>query len=325
MRDSWFNTERSLDLPETQALIDGLSTFATLADAVYRKDIQEHDRLKQGCAYVGESEHPDLRKDLPTGWIRLNNALIDRLQSGASLRQEPALTPCVSSIGLAYETYLLMDEQGKPTRAVIAFRGTENSDEQFKDDWLANFSGFDFGLADNEQFRTARLNVSRMITWLSDQLPPTERTTVCSASGMNAAKQAPIDLVGHSLGGGLAQHLAYSNASCNVRNTVTFDTSPVTGWFFLKERRTPDGSRSLIETPDPRIMRIHLDGEVLSWVRKVTTKFNLPRKNRTDYVLTFPGVRGGLVSRHSMTLFASCLQKWSSGSVGAKPGICNEN
>ncbi len=63
-----------------------------------------------------------------------------------------------------------------------------------------------------------------------------------------------------------------------------------------------------MRTVDPFIERVYLDGEALSFVRKLSTKFNLPRNNRTDYRIELPGVTGNAFGLHSMTLLASNIK-----------------
>lgn len=61
---------------------------------------------------------------------------------------------------------------------------------------------------------------------------------------------------GRNIRGGLAQHLAYFSAECDVRRTVAFDPSPATGWLYLYWRER-------VHTKDPDIARVYLDGEAL--------------------------------------------------------------
>lgn len=298
--------KRMLTPTEVVKLMTELSPYADMADATYRHEFSSAaERLAHGCDYVTLGTENVLRLNLPDGWRRLDRALIERLNLE---RNEPAdrpLRPCRSAKGLNYETYLKLDGAGQPLQAVIAFRGTENTKYQWADDWVANFSNVDFGLGANKQFTETREEGSRLVRALAQVLPKVSPTKPCELAKPGAVNvQAPIDLVGHSLGGGLAQHLAYFSQACDVRKTVTFDTSPANGWFYLKRKKA-------IHTGDPVIERVYLDGEALSFLRKVSTKFNNVRNNRNDYRIDFAGVSGNPIDLHSMNLLAGNIRNRS--------------
>jgi len=69
---------------------------------------------------------------------------------------------------------------------------------------------------------------------------------------------------GHSLGGGLAQYMAYSIPDINL--VYAFDASPVTGYYDVKPR-----SRRVENKRDAVIYRIYESGEGLSFARKFMT------------------------------------------------------
>ncbi|WP_426105450.1 hypothetical protein [Massilia sp. TSP1-1-2] len=296
--------DKTLSQEEVAALMRDVSSYADMAESVYRRDFNKNpkDRMKHGCDYVSSGSDSILRLGLPVGWRRLDRALIDKLGLESGERAGAPLIPCRSGKGLDYETYVQLDDLGSPIQAAISFRGTENTKYQWADDWIANFSNVDFGLGDNPQFADARTEGSRLIIGLARVLPKVPNSATCSKiPGRAKDSQAPIDLVGHSLGGGLAQHLAFFSNACDVRKTVAFDPSPATGWFYLNRR-------DLVATADPDISRIYMDGEALSFVRKVSTKFNMPRNSRRDYRVVFPGVTGNAFGLHSMTLLANNIK-----------------
>ncbi|MYM92543.1 lipase family protein [Duganella vulcania] len=289
-------SKKTLPADEVISLMRRLDPYAEMADATYRHEFPSaKDRLQQGCDYVASGDPKTLTLNLPEGWQRLDNAVIKRLHMDSG--PEP-LQPCQSGRGLDYETYIHLDAAGQPLQAVIAFRGTENTKYQWREDWIANFSNIDFGLGTNQQFAQTRIQGARLVQALATVLPKVASSPTCKAASNGAENaQAPIDLVGHSLGGGLAQHLAYYSKACDVRKTVTFDTSPANGWFFLKQRGE-------IKTRDPIIERVYTDGEILAYIRKVSTKFNMVRNNRLDYRIDFAGVKGLPIHLHSMTLLS---------------------
>jgi hypothetical protein len=299
--------EKKLTDIEALARIHNFVPYAKMSEAVYRRDLgKSWSSLQHACDYVGGEKPASLTTDLPADWKRLDKKTMIKLGMEAATAADP-LRPCRAGKGLEYETYVKFDETDRPLAATIAFRGTENIKHEWRTDWIANFSNVDFGLGGNAQFSEARKEGMRLIEALSRVLPKTTSSEVCKAvSGQREGVQVPIELVGHSLGGGLAQHLAYSSKACDVRSTVTFDPSPATGWFFLNLRK-------LVLTKDPVIYRVYIDGEALSFVRKVSTKFNLPRDNRLDVRMVFPGVDVGAFGRHSMTLLYGGLVIASDG------------
>jgi len=74
-----------------------------------------------------------------------------------------------------------------------------------------------------------------------------------------------VTATGHSLGGGLAQHLAYS--STQVARALVFDPSPVTGWFDIDPSLRDRATRALY------VARISEKGEILATVRNTIRKF----------------------------------------------------
>lgn len=307
--------EKTLTATEAMVVLKGFLPFAKMSEAVYRRDLGTSWKiLERSCDYVDSVVPKPLHADLPEDWRRLDKKTMVRLGMESATPAEP-LRPCRGGVGLEYETYVKFDQAGRPLEATIAFRGTENIKHEWRSDWLTNFGNVDFGLGGNDQFMEARKEGLRLIEALSRVLPKTRSSPVCqAASGKAEGKQVPIELVGHSLGGGLAQHLAYSSKACDVRSTVTFDPSPATGWFYLS-------LRELVGTRDPIIYRVYMDGEALSFVRKVSTKFNLPRDNRRDVKIVFPGVDVGAFGRHSMTLLYGGIQYASNGPPLENPNL----
>ncbi len=294
-RTSAGDVEKTLSVPESIVALRSFVPFAKMSEAVYRRERRTSwEMMRQSCDYVAAVDQKPLNADLPEDWLRLDQKMMVKLGMETATPAEP-LRPCRGGAGLEYETYVKFDKPGQPLQATIAFRGTENTKQEWRSDWVANFSNVDFGLGGNIQFKETRKEGLRLIEALSRVLPKTKSSPLCEASSKSESAQVPIELVGHSLGGGLAQHLAYSTNACHVRSTITFDPSPATGWFYLN-------LRDLVVTKDPIIYRVYIDGEALSFVRKVSTKFNLSRENRRDVRIVFPGVDVGAFGRHSMTL-----------------------
>lgn len=282
-----------LTADQARALTSDVAPLARLAEVVYRYDIDTPEqRVVDGCDYPPEVSVPG-----QSGWRRLDQQLIRTLGQRSGTPAAGPLLPCRSGPGLAYDTFVRLDPDGAPLQAVIAFRGTENNRAEWRADWWANLSQLPLGVIDNAQFRSTREEGAKLIGALSAWLPARAPNAACKG------RQAPIELTGHSLGGGLAQHLAYASDPCSVLRTVTFNTSPVTGWFYLYWR---DG----LKTREPAILRVYMDGEILAYVRKVTTRFTFPREQRTDYSMMFSKETSG---KHGMRLLATQLGEHALG------------
>ena len=131
-------------------------------------------------------------------------------------------------------------------------------------------------------------------------------------NGRDHYKNVRIITTGHSLGGGLAQHLAYSLPAVQssdgtliprVSNVYAFDPSPVTGWYSVKSDLRTLNAKGL------KIDRIFEHGEILSYARLILSYFNPPSANdpaireiRYNFVQSL-----NPFSSHSMRLIACAL------------------
>ncbi|MBN8442162.1 MAG: hypothetical protein J0M28_10760 [Thauera sp.] len=247
-----------------QAIAEDFGLMALFAQVVYRED----RKIGRGCGYLetGFDDTYGMPKSSDgTGrWMRWrgSNACVD----------DPGR-------GLFYETYVFRQGDAPPSEAVIAFRGTENTKDQFISDWTTNLSAL-FGF-EPAQYALARSMMPDLIKGLRHANP-----------------EIVIHAVGHSLGGGLAQQAGYQFAE--VTRVVTFNTSPVTNWTRLKF----DGA---VRNRYPLIYRIYHGGEILEKVRFITTSFTSTRYNRYDLGLQFD--RKALVAGHSMRIVACMLAR----------------
>jgi len=183
---------------------------------------------------------------------------------------------CHSGEGLYYETYVY-GKADSIERAVIAIRGTENGADQFWTDWATNFSAV-FGI-DPSEYQLAREKIQHTIAKL--------RTN----------PKVKIYLTGHSLGGGIAQQIAYTEPENFVAATYVFNTSPMTNWSFLATQHP-----SLVLNTDPLIYRIQERGEAAGLLRWVTTRVNFRRYGRSDHEFNFS--KENPVKTHAMNLLA---------------------
>ena len=256
--------QRKWNDASVRAMADDFGVMALFATIVYRPDL----RGNGGCAYLESESGNDDFYGMPVSdegkgrWLRWkgSNACVD----------DPAR-------GLFYETYVFQPGNGKPEEAVIAFRGTENTRDQFVHDWRTNLAAL-FGI-EPAQYELARKTLPAVISGLRSANP-----------------DIVIHAVGHSLGGGLAQQAGYMFPE--IARVVTFNTSPVTNWTKLKF----DGA---VRDRYPLIYRIYHGGEILEKVRFVTTSLTSTRYNRYDLSLQF--AQKSPVCGHSMDIIACGL------------------
>lgn len=247
--------------------VQQFALMALFAKTVYRLDILD-DKTRssqQACEYLVHPKHRDVLLDMP------------RDADGGGWSRWTLPGSCYGGGGLYFETYVHQNTQGNIDKAVIAIRGTENSSpSEIRHDWGANLSGVVPSVAG--EYGQARSLIRPIIDELAKNPSP-----------YNPNQPIEIYLTGHSLGGGIAQYLAYSFYP-KIKATFTFDTSPVTHWMQL-----PDEEKNSY----PVIHRIYMNGEFLSYLRDVTARFNNRRFNRTDYEFFF--VKQGAINAHSMS------------------------
>lgn len=261
---------------EAQPLAKNISPFALMAlfaKVVYRHDLPEAVRRKEGCAYMDAAGEPPSfgmpRKADGSGWKRWKGAK----------------EACYNEHGLYYETYVHETVGGVIDEAVIAIRGTENWNKyDLMHDWGTNVSAA-VGIEPAEYARAREL------------------TPILVEKLAAAGPKVLIHATGHSLGGGIAQQTAY--LSRKLVAAFAFDTSPVTNWSRLvrldKEPRTA-GQKPVMENADPTIYRVYHWHEGLAYVRNVTSRFNSRRFGRSDYEFFFQKVPP--VAAHEMGILA---------------------
>ena len=252
------------------AHINRFALMALFAKTVYRKNLSKADREHNACEYLNPGVTPD-----STGMPRAAGYGHWSRWAGT-----PDIRACFNASGLAYETYIHTQTDGKTVdEAVISFRGTENDGiEKAWHDWGTNFSAL-FGFAP-PQYVLAQQHVPAVLAALHTRHPDIK-----------------IYVTGHSLGGGLAQQIAYlsDQDKHKVEATFTFDPSPVTNWSQLQL----DGA---VKTADPVIYRIYHAKEGLSYVRNITSRFNSRRVGRSDYEFYFQPLEA--MAAHEMAVIA---------------------
>jgi hypothetical protein len=200
-------------------------------------------------------------------------------------------------VGLFVEVW---EKDVTPPEIVVAFRGTEFSLK----DWITNLRWFlRFIPLYSDQYTVVGKNLGKEIL---DELKHKIAATA------DKYKSAKLVATGHSLGGGLAQHLAYSlpldkmpdgSLMPRVSRVYAFDPSPVTGWSSVTRKVRASNVKGL------HIDRIFEHGEILAYIRLIMRYINPPTKNDPS----IREIRYNFVdsinpfSSHSMRLIACAL------------------
>ena len=254
-----------------QMIANKFGLMALFAEVAYRRDLNEKARDNLACNYLYTDESDDFGMPTDDGeigkWMRWRG-------NELGLMGTEAVKPCVNEAGLFYETYVYQNGEGMLEEAVIAFRGTENRVGQLLEDWRTNLSAV-FGIQP-EQYRLASKYIPPLIESLKQKNP-----------------NIRIYAVGHSLGGGMAQQAGYQ--SKDILQVITFNTSPVTNWTYLRLGRN-------VRNNYPNIFRIYHNGEALEKVRFFTTSFTSTRYGRYDIGVQFKEKSN--FKGHSMSIFA---------------------
>lgn len=174
-----------------------------------------------------------------------------------------SLATTAEQLGLYLEVW---EKQSSPPEVVVAFRGTEFWSWR---DWQANLRWFlRFIPLYPDQYTLVSEEVGKEVL---------EELKKRIAGDEGRYKNVKIIGTGHSLGGGLAQHLAYSLPPTTltdgtllprVSEVYGFDPSPVTGWYSVDTKLRMTNSNGL------KITRIFEHGEALAYIRLLLRYLN---------------------------------------------------
>lgn len=255
--------QRLAEVLSAKEVLGQIAWPAMLSNMVYRRyvDFRRRSDSNDACNY-----RPDLHP---------LNRLSAAMKESDSHWEPWRITGigCKAVNGLFYETFVYREFRegySRITHAFIVFRGTENYKGQFMDDWSGNL-GMAFNIPPS-QFRQVKADLPRIIKALKDD-----------------SRDVQIYTAGHSLGGSLAQLAAYLSA--DVKAAYVFNTSPVTGWTWLRTEQGKDPAAMPVQ--DPAIIRVIQEGEVLGLLRKFSNAANttVRRTGRVDVALDFPSSR----------------------------------
>jgi hypothetical protein len=128
------------------------------------------------------------------------------------------------------------------TEVAVALRGTDKNDIG---DWVSNLRWFLKSPSQSDQYDQVREHIADIVTRAKNK----------------GCQRATFVAVGHSLGGGLAQHAAYGHP--DLRYVYAFDPSPVTGLFDFAAAFRQDNTRG------HGIDRVYEGGEILALPRAI--------------------------------------------------------
>jgi len=189
--------------------------------------------------------------------------------------------PCEVVKGL--ELHVWKRQSGRGCEVVIAFRGTDPE----PGDWASNLRWFIRSPHRFDEYSQTKLHMPGILR------------------GIRAGCASPhIVTTGHSLGGGLAQHAAYA-AGGAIRYVYAFDSSPVTGYFDVRQDVRIKAREGL------GIDRIYEVGEVLDFPRFFLGGFVNPQPcNPRIRMVRFEfTMRGDAVKQHSMPDLTRRMQR----------------
>lgn len=180
--------------------------------------------------------------------------------------------------GLKYHLWYSKEDN----ELLIVFRGTSG----FNLDWWANFRWITrYVPRIDDHYDVVRLGMQDLV----DRIRHKYNVNV------------NISTTGHSLGGGLAQHAAYS--SSGIKNVYAFNSSPVTEYHEVDESIREKNAQGL------KILRIFEHGEVLAFLRlPLRLLYPLTEENPEIQELRFNLLtRTNLITEHSIKALSEFL------------------
>lgn len=267
--------------------------YAVISSNVYGGSFKSFpDQLTES-----EAEGLDLGQSVKECLAKINSSPLRGWKRWTGFPEED-LRKKADKLGLYVEVW---ESTSSPSKTIaVVFKGTE-----FKSmsDWFANLRWFSlkrFVPSFEDQYTLLSKYLGKELVEKLVKDNPT----------LSGPDGKPIRLVsaGHSLGGGLAQHFAYSLplttnsgvAVPRISHVYAFDPSPVTGWYSVDKNLRADNAKEL------KIERVFEHGEILAYVRLILSYINAPsasnpaiRQTRFNFVRT-----ANVIKSHSMPRLA---------------------
>lgn len=247
-------------------------------------------RLGAGCADPGNARDDDAK----VGDKRDSELLADLAHTTRSWEKweraklDSKIAPsCEDDQGLMYHVW--ERKVGNQIFVVIAFRGTSGDG-----DWIyGNLWPVSHFVYKDNQLTRASAAVNEIIAHYRAKTGPNGPTVRFVTTG-------------HSLGGGLAQHVLYAFPK-DIEQAVVFDPSSITGFTSVPLELQKEGcscNQSL--GPEGRIIRVYQTYEILTNLRIVHKTVFPPERHVQEVRFPYPG-SWNAVTRHSMQDFAGNL------------------
>jgi hypothetical protein len=195
----------------------------------------------------------------------------------------------------------VLERELEPHTIVVVFEGTNFSELP---DWKANLRWFlRFIPGFKDQYTLAAKDVAE--EFLAEiKSKPSKYRFDGDKKMLVSADGTPIKIMstGHSLGGGLAQHFAYTfkqepidGRGPKVSEVFAFDSSPVTGWFSVSDPPRSYNADGLT------VNRMFEHGEVLAYIRLFTSRLAIRSENPAiwEYRYNFDP-KAKIIKNHSM-------------------------
>ncbi|WP_158768819.1 hypothetical protein [Paraglaciecola sp. L1A13] len=213
--------------------------------------------------------------------------------------------------GLSFRVFYLLSKS--ETFICIAFRGTRFTKIN---DWFANahwFSGL--ALGKKNYYQQLQQHFKSLLTTIESKIKFEKIPEINKCS-----ENYKWVTTGHSLGGGLAQQLAY--LSPEVKLCYTFDSTPVTGFYSINSKDRKENCADL------NIYRFYENGEILAYLRALTQllyKFNY-KPNNNPYIMELRVnlTSGGPIFQHGLDVFKALAKSLSNDKTKFEQSTLNE-